>query len=150
MWNRVCVCCWLYLETYWHHSPTDLLSYHELFSQHSQDQVLPASRRQAFSQTNDPLPTHLISIILNIHNFRSGLSRITKQPEQIEDISQRAHLPHGFNAFFEEVEVTMTCQIARSDHVTIETPELLHLGWANLIISGKRVIMRSVQFCMGR
>ncbi len=38
------------------------------------------------------------------------------------------HLPHGFNALLEEVEVTVACQVPRPDHVTIETPELLHLG----------------------
>lgn len=38
------------------------------------------------------------------------------------------HLPHGFNTLLEEVEVTMACHVAWPDHVTIETPELLHLG----------------------
>lgn len=37
------------------------------------------------------------------------------------------YLPHGFNTLFEEVEVTMACQVTWPDHVTIETPELLHL-----------------------
>lgn len=45
-----------------------------------------------------------------------------------QDLSKCTHLPHGFNAFFEQVEVTMTGQVTRPDHVTIETPELLHLG----------------------
>lgn len=37
------------------------------------------------------------------------------------------HLPHGLNTLLEEVEVTVAGQVAWSDHVTIETPELLHL-----------------------
>ena len=37
-------------------------------------------------------------------------------------------LPHGFNTLFEQVEVTMACHVAWPDHVTIKTPELLHLG----------------------
>lgn len=37
-------------------------------------------------------------------------------------------LPHGFNALLEEVKVTMACQVTGTDHVTIETPELLHLS----------------------
>lgn len=41
--------------------------------------------------------------------------------------NESTHLPHGFNTLLEEVEVTMARQIAWPDHVTIETPELLHL-----------------------
>lgn len=65
MYNRlVCVCLWVYLEAYRHHGPTDLLSNHELLPEHGQDQVLPATRRQAFPQTDNPLPTHPIGIVL--------------------------------------------------------------------------------------
>lgn len=39
----------------------------------------------------------------------------------------KTHLPHGFNTLFEQVEVTVACQVAWPDHVTIETPELFHL-----------------------
>lgn len=67
--------CGFYLEAYWHHRPADLLSYHELLPEHGQDQVLPAPGRQAFPQTDDPLSTHLIGIILNITaaGFQNGL-----------------------------------------------------------------------------
>ena len=37
------------------------------------------------------------------------------------------HLPHGFNTLFEEVEITVACQVTWPNHVTIETPKLLHL-----------------------
>lgn len=37
------------------------------------------------------------------------------------------HLPHGFDTLLEEVEVTVARQVTWPDHVTIETPELLHL-----------------------
>lgn len=64
-----------YLEAHGHHGPADLLSYHELLPEHGQDQVLPAPRRQAFPQTDDPLSTHLIGIILKTTHamFQNGL-----------------------------------------------------------------------------
>lgn len=43
------------------------------------------------------------------------------------DEQTSTHLPHGLDAFLEEVEVTVASKVARSDHVTVETPELLHL-----------------------
>lgn len=38
-----------------------------------------------------------------------------------------AHLPHGFNSFFEEMEVTVACQVPGTYHVAVKPPELLHL-----------------------
>ena len=37
------------------------------------------------------------------------------------------HLPHGFNSFFEEVEVTVAGQVPGTHHVAVKPPELLHL-----------------------
>lgn len=37
------------------------------------------------------------------------------------------HLPHGFNAFFEKMEVAVACQVSGTDHVTVKPPKLLHL-----------------------
>lgn len=37
-------------------------------------------------------------------------------------------LPRGFNSFFEEMEVTVACQILWTYHVAIKPPELLHRG----------------------
>lgn len=63
---KLCVSVsWFYLEAYWYHSTADLLSYHELLPEHGQDQIFPAPRGQAFPQTDDPLSTHFIGIILN-------------------------------------------------------------------------------------
>lgn len=48
--HNICVCvAWSYLEAHRHHSPTDLLSHHELLPEHGQDQVLPAPGRETFS-----------------------------------------------------------------------------------------------------
>lgn len=38
------------------------------------------------------------------------------------------YLPHGFDAFLEQVEITVASQITWSDHVTVKSPELLHLN----------------------
>lgn len=38
------------------------------------------------------------------------------------------YLPHGFNTLLKKVEVTVACQIAWPYHVTVKTPELLHLA----------------------
>ena len=54
----------VYLEAHRHHGSTDLLPHHELLAQHGQDEVLPAARRQAFPQPDDPLPAHLVGIVL--------------------------------------------------------------------------------------
>lgn len=37
------------------------------------------------------------------------------------------HLPHGFDALFEKMEVTVACQVPRTYHVTVKPPELFHL-----------------------
>lgn len=128
--NGVCVCVfWLYLKAYWHHGPTDLLPYHELLPQHGQDQVFPAPWCQAFPQADDPLSAHLIGIILT--TTRAWVSKTVlsfENNKQISFLKPTTDLPHGFNALLEEVEVTMACQVTWTDHVTIETPELLHLS----------------------
>ena len=38
-----------------------------------------------------------------------------------------SHLPHGFNSFFEEMEVTVACQVPGTHHVAVKPPELLYL-----------------------
>lgn len=123
----MCIKCTLcYLEAYRHHSPTDLLPNHELLSKHGQDQVLPAPRRQAFSETDDPLTTHLIGIILKpyFQSFKVGFSFILKA-NRSKTIS--TNLPHWLNTLLEEVEVTMACKVTRPYHVAIKSPELFHL-----------------------
>jgi hypothetical protein len=37
------------------------------------------------------------------------------------------YLPHRFNPFFEEMKVTVACQVPRTYHVAVKLPELLHL-----------------------
>lgn len=76
--NRCGSVCEFYLEAYWHHSPADLLSYHELLPKHGQDQVLPAPGCQTFPKPNDPLPTHLIGIVLNTTQARFQNNSIKK------------------------------------------------------------------------
>lgn len=88
----------VFLEANRDHHPTDLLSHHELFSQHGQNNVLPEPAGQTFPQPDDPLPSVLISFIL----------------------------PHGFDSLFKQVEVRVASQISRSHQVTVEFPELLH------------------------
>lgn len=80
-WNSFEPFLGFYLEAYWYHSPTNLLSNHELLAQHGQDQVLPAPRGQAFPQTDDPLPTHLIGIILNTRLLRLHMDFLFKQTD---------------------------------------------------------------------
>ena len=53
-----------YLKPDRDHSPTDLLPNHELFPQHGQDEILPATGCQALPQPNNPLATIFICIIL--------------------------------------------------------------------------------------
>lgn len=58
---------WLcgYLEAYGDHSPTDLLSHHELLAQHGQDDVLPEPTRQTLTQPDDPLPPTAVRLVLH-------------------------------------------------------------------------------------
>lgn len=53
-----------YLKPDRDHSPTDLLPNHELFPQHGQDKILPATGCQALPQPNNPFATIFICIIL--------------------------------------------------------------------------------------
>ncbi len=57
--------------------------------------------------------------------------------------SNNPHLPHGFDSFLKQVEITVTSQITRSDHVTIKTPELLHLQTQGSCWTVNHVIMWS-------
>lgn len=50
------------------------------------------------------------------------------------------YLPHGFDPLLEEVEVTVSTQVTRTDQMTVESPKLLHLktqtahdGWHQLV-----------------
>lgn len=54
----------MYLEAYGDNSATDLLSHHELLSQHGQDDVLPEATGQAFPQADDPLAAAAVGLIL--------------------------------------------------------------------------------------
>jgi len=56
-----------------------------------------------------------------------------KPPERQKTSSEKqskalsSHLPHGFNSFFEEMEVAVACQVPGTHHVAVKPPELLHL-----------------------
>lgn len=132
-----------YLEANGHDSSTDLLSHHELFSQHGQDQILPAAGRQTFTQPNDPFTSTLISIILETFLWNGTISALEislkvfltllfccvckwHKCKRLQ-LSHHTHLPHGLDSFLKQVEIAVAGQVARSDHVTIKTPELLHL-----------------------
>lgn len=53
-----------HLEAYGDDGAADLLSHHELLSQHGQDDVLPEPAGQAFAQADDPLAPAAVGIIL--------------------------------------------------------------------------------------
>lgn len=128
-----------YLEANGHDSSTDLLSHHELFPQHGQDQILPAAGCQAFTKPDDPFASTLISIVLETilerdyqcsgNQFESFCIPVPLFFKLIlkGELSCHTHLPHGLDPLLKQVEIAVACQIARSDHVTIKTPELLHL-----------------------
>lgn len=63
------------------------------------------------------------------HNSSRSSQRASRLRNQTDSMHNKmsTHLPHGFNTLLEEVEVTMARQVAWPDHMTIETPELLHL-----------------------
>jgi len=83
-----------------HHSTADLRAHHELLAEHGEDQVLPATRREALLQAHDPLATVFVGLVL----------------------------PHGADAVLEEMDVAVAGQLAGSHHVRVERPELFHGG----------------------
>lgn len=56
-----------------------------------------------------------------------GLKLKEKKKKENKSALKSPHLPHRFNSFFEEMKVTVACQVPRADHVAVELPELLHL-----------------------
>lgn len=62
--TNCCLCSRSYLEAYGDDGATDLLPHHELLSQHGQDDVLPESTGQTFTQADDPLPPAAVGLIL--------------------------------------------------------------------------------------
>lgn len=97
----------------------------------------PSMARIRFSQHRDARPflrrmIHFPPILLasswNNKNtsFKFALQNVRKKG-QFSSHKPNTNLPHGFNTLFKEVEVAMTCQVTWADHVTVKTPELLHL-----------------------
>lgn len=40
----------------------------------------------------------------------------------------QTNLPHWLDALFEQVKVTVSCEVTRSHQMAVEFPELLHLS----------------------
>lgn len=73
-----CLCCLCpspYLESYGDDGTADLFSHHELLSQHGQDDVLPESTGQTFTQADDPLAAAAVGLILTGRQEEPGCDR---------------------------------------------------------------------------
>ena len=80
-----------------HDGAANLLADHELLAEHGQDDVLPASVGDALAQADDPLAAVAIRLVL----------------------------PHGFDAFLEEVKVGVAVEVAGTREVAVKRPKLL-------------------------
>lgn len=56
-----------------------------------------------------------------------GLKLKEEKKKENKSALKSPHLPHRFNSFFEEMKVTVACQVPRAYHVAVKLPELLHL-----------------------
>lgn len=92
----------------------------------------------------------------NTFNLSKAKKKKPKHSEQRSEVLQ-AYLPHGFNSFFEEMEVTVACQVPRTYHVVVKPPELLCRGknanlfdilfialWAGVMAGGSSGVSESI------
>ena len=96
----------------------------------------PLQRKRTVLTTGLPRKSredYKILLILTWLLKKNKPNQTNKKPQKQKTCSEKqseafsSHLPHGFNSFFEEMEVTVACQVPGTYHVAVKPPELLHL-----------------------